>query len=141
MAALALLAAGGCWPSHPDAPEDTALDVFEQAEAHFAAGRYADAAPGYEFAIKYRDRWKEPYLKLARCHEALGHEEEAVKILERLLRVDRFDENGLSALGRLHAHRGSTDRALDCYRRLRDLRPEDRSLDGEIARLEALRKP
>jgi DNA-binding SARP family transcriptional activator len=140
-AVLGLLAAGGCWPSHPEAPEEGALEVYEDAEAHFAAGRYADAIPEYEFVIRARNRWKDPYVKLARCHEATGREDEAVQVLDRWLAYDRFDEDALCLLGRLCARRGATDRALDCYRRLRELRPGDRSLDGEIARLEAMRKP
>jgi DNA-binding SARP family transcriptional activator len=140
-AILGLLAAGGCWPAHPEAPEEGALDVYEDAEAYFAAGRYADATPGYEFVIRARNRWKDPYVKLARCHEALGREDEAVRILDRLLAYDHFDEDALRLLGRLCARRGATERALDSYRRLRELRPGDRSLDGEIARLEAMRKP
>lgn len=101
--ALSLLAAGGCWPSRPEAPEERALDVFEQAEAHFAAKRYADAATEYEFVIEARNRWKEPYLKLARCHEALGREGDAVQVLRKLLRVDRDDETGRVELARLEA--------------------------------------
>ena len=103
LAALSLLWAGGCWPSHPEAPEERALDVFEKAESLFAARRYADAAPEYEFVIGARERWKEPYLKLARCHEAMGHEEEAVKVLQRLLQVDPSDGPGRIELARLQA--------------------------------------
>ena len=103
LAALALLGMGGCWPSNSEAPEERALDVFEDAEAHFAARRYADAVPEYEFVIGARDRWKEPYLKLALCHEAMGHEEQAVKVLERLLRIDPTDGPGRIELSRLQA--------------------------------------
>ena len=103
LSALALLAAAGCMPSRPEAPEERALDVFEQAEAHFAAKRYADAAPEYEFVIEARNRWKEPYFKLARCHEAMGREEQAVKVLERLLRVDPGDGPARTELARLQS--------------------------------------
>ena len=51
--------------------------------------------------IGARERWKEPYLKLARCHEAMGHEEEAVKVLQRLLQVDPSDGPGRIELARL----------------------------------------
>jgi tetratricopeptide (TPR) repeat protein len=103
MAALALLAAGGCWHQTAEAPEERALDVFENAEALFAARRYAEAVPEYEFVIGARDRWKEPYFKLARCHEAMGHEEQAVQVLERLLRVDPSDGPGRTELARLQS--------------------------------------
>jgi tetratricopeptide (TPR) repeat protein len=102
-AALALLAAAGCHLGGGETPEEQALGIFEKAEAHFAARRYADAVPEYEFVISARDRWKEPYLKLARCHEAMGHEEEAVKILQRLLKVDPTDAQGKAELARLQA--------------------------------------
>jgi tetratricopeptide (TPR) repeat protein len=106
-ASLALLAAGGCWPSRPEAPEEHALDVYEQAESYFAARRYADAVPEYEFVIGARERWKEPYFKLARCHEAMGHEDQAAKVLERLLRVDPSDGPARTELSRLQARADS----------------------------------
>lgn len=103
LAILALLS-GGCWPSSGPTPEEEALDVFELAEKEFAAGKYENAAVGYEFVIKARHRWKEPYLKLARCREATGRVDEAVRVLERLLQnVDRGDETGLRELARLKA--------------------------------------
>ena len=101
LAVLALIPAGGCFPSGAETPEEHALDVFEDAEAHFAARRYADAVAEYTFVIGARERWKEPYYKLARCHEAMGHEEEAVKTLEGVLRFDRSDETARVEIARL----------------------------------------
>jgi tetratricopeptide (TPR) repeat protein len=104
VAALALLGMGGCWPGSPEAaPEERAIAVFEKAESLFAARRYADAVPDYEFVIGARERWKEPYLKLARCHESMGHEDQAAKVLERLLRVDPSDGPAKAELARLQA--------------------------------------
>jgi tetratricopeptide (TPR) repeat protein len=105
--ALAVLAlfSGGCWPAHPPAPEEEALEIFEAAEKEFAAGHWEDAAVGYEFAIKHRNRWKEPHLKLARCYEALGRSEEAIGALRKLLAFDRDDEAGLREIARLEAMR------------------------------------
>ena len=105
--ALAVLAffSGGCWPAHPPAPEEEALEVFETAEQQFAAGRWEDAAVGYEFAIKHRNRWKEPHLKLARCYESLGRPDEAIGAIRKLLAFDRDDENGLREMARLEAMR------------------------------------
>jgi tetratricopeptide (TPR) repeat protein len=102
-AVLALLLAGGCFRSGEETPEERALEVFEKAETHFAARKYAEAVPEYEFVISARERWKEPYLKLARCHEAMGKEEQAVKVLERLLKVDPTDGPGRTELARLQA--------------------------------------
>ena len=105
--ALAILAlvSGGCWPSHPPAPEEEALDVFEASEQQFAAGRMEDAAAGYEFVIKARNRWKEPHLKLARCYEAMGRTDDAILAVKKLLAFDRDDENGLREMARLEAMR------------------------------------
>ncbi|HZF00045.1 MAG TPA: tetratricopeptide repeat protein [Planctomycetota bacterium] len=137
---LALLPAG-CWPNNPDAPEETALERFQMAEEYLAGGHYYAAAIEYEFVVRHRWRWKEPYIKLARCYESLGRDEDAIADLERLLVVDSRDEDALRSLGRLYAKRGDAARAIAQYRQLRTLHPEDRSLDGEIARLEALGKP
>ncbi len=103
LAVLGLLAGAGCRLGGGETPEEQALGVFEKAEGHFAARRYADAVPEYEFVISARDRWKEPYLKLARCHEAMGHEEDAVKVIQRLLRVDPTDGEGKVELARLQS--------------------------------------
>jgi tetratricopeptide (TPR) repeat protein len=137
----ALLCVAGCFPDHPPAPEELALEHYADAEAHFAAGRIADAAIEYEFAATNRPRWKEAYLKLARCREMQNRDDEAIAAYERLLIQDKTDEDGLRGVATLYAKRGEAEKALDRYRRLRALNPKDRSLDGEIARLEAMRKP
>jgi tetratricopeptide (TPR) repeat protein len=98
---LPALLLAGCWPASHPAPEEVALDRYEVAEKHFAAGKYAEAAPEYEFVVRHRNRWKDPYLKLSRCHEALGRRDEAIRILERLLAFDRDDEQGLREIARL----------------------------------------
>jgi tetratricopeptide (TPR) repeat protein len=137
---LALLGTAGCFPDHPPAPEELALERYEDAEAHYAAGRVADAAVDYEFAAANRPRWKEAYLKLGRCRELQHREDDAIVVYERLLIQYRNDEDGLRAVAKLYAQRGEPDKALDRYRRLKTVNPQDRSLDGEIARLEALKK-
>lgn len=104
-ATVLALALGGCWPGSGPAPEEEALGVFEDAEREFAAGRFEDAAAGYEFAIKHRNRWKEPHLKLARCYEALHRTDDAILVLRKLLTFDRHDEHGLRELARLEASR------------------------------------
>lgn len=97
----ALLLLTGCWPASDPAPEEVALDRYEVAEKLFADRRYAEAAPEYEFVVRHRNRWKDPYVKLARCHEKLGRRDEAIGVLERLLAFDRDDEQGRRELARL----------------------------------------
>jgi len=141
LALPALLCAAGCLPDRPPAPEELALDRYADAEAKFSAGRLDEAAVDYEYAVTNRPRWKDAYLKLARCRELQNREDDAIAVYERLLREDKTDEDGLRATAALYARRGDSERALDRYRRLRALHPGDRSLDGEIARLESMRKP
>jgi tetratricopeptide (TPR) repeat protein len=100
---LLVLAVAGCMPSHDPAPEEEALLVYEQAEALYAEKRYAEAAPHYEFVIHHRNRWKDPHVKLARCYEATGRRAEAIRVLEKLLAFDRFDEEGRREIARLQA--------------------------------------
>jgi tetratricopeptide (TPR) repeat protein len=94
----------GCAAPLP-APDEAALERFEEANVLFATGRYADAAPLYASVIPVRDRLKDAYFKLATCHEKLGQEDRAVEVLEQLLRVDRFDEEGLRRLAGLRARK------------------------------------
>jgi len=46
-APVLLLCLVGCWPTHPPAPEEEALDLYEHAEQLYAEKRYAEAAPEY----------------------------------------------------------------------------------------------
>jgi hypothetical protein len=101
VSALLLLALAGCWPSVDPAPEEVALDRYEVAEKLFAERRWADAAPEYEFVVRHRNRWKDPYVKLARCQEELGRRDDAIRTLERLLAFDRDDEQGRREIARL----------------------------------------
>ena len=135
LAFLVLLA--GCAPM-PPAPDEVALERYAEAESLFQEGRYAEAAPHYEFCISARDRFKEAYYRLAFCHESLGQEGKAVSTLERVLRVDREDEYALRHLWRLYVHRGFTAQALDAARRLQALFPRDDALKAEVGRLEKL---
>lgn len=141
LAVLGLMALAGCMRDNPPAPEEVAIDRFGLGEKLLAAGKYTEAAIEFEYDIKTRPRWKAPYLLLASCHEKLNHEEDAIQALERLLRIDSTDDDALKGLGRIYAGRGDAPHALEVLRQLKALHPEDRSLDGEIARLEALKKP
>jgi tetratricopeptide (TPR) repeat protein len=140
-ALLGLLAAGGCLPDHPPAPEELAIERFDEGEKLLAAGRVTDAAIEFEYALKHRPRWKAPYARLAFCHEKLGRENDAVVIYERLLKVDDADEDALRGLAGIYGRRDDAPHALEYYRKLKASHPDDRSVDAEIARLEALRKP
>ena len=138
-AARAWVLAGlaGC-ASMPPAPDELALERYGQAEMLFTQGRYAEAAPHYEFCVSARDRFKDAYYRLAYCQESTGQEGKAVATFERLLRVDRQDEYALKHLWRLHVHRGFPALALDAVRRLQELYPSDAALKAEAARLEKL---
>lgn len=135
-AALFLLLAACSSP--PPAPDEVALERYGEAEILFSQGRYAEAAPHYEFCVSARDRFKDAYYRLAYCQEATGQEGKAVSTLERLLRVDREDEYSLRHLWRLYTHRGFAAQALDAARRLQALYPRDDALKAEVARLEKL---
>lgn len=101
---LGACAGTGCFPPlAPEAPEDTALDRYETAEILYRAECWEDAVPRYEYVIKHRERWKEPYLKLSRCYEELGRRDDAVKTLKKLLLIDRHDEPAQRELARLEA--------------------------------------
>ena len=141
LALLGLLAAGGCMPDHPPAPEELAIDHFDDGEQLFAAGKYTDAAIEYEYALKHRPRWKAAYVRLGECHEKSGREDDAIAVYERLLKLDRIDDDALGGLGKIYARRNDAARALGYYRQLKALHPDERALDAEISRLEALRKP
>jgi len=141
LAFLGLAAAGGCLPDHTPAPEEQAIERFDDGEKLFAEGKYTDAAIEFEYALKHRSRWKAPYVRLAVCREKTGREDDAIAVYQRLLQVDGVDEDALRGLARIYGRRDDAPHALEYYRKLKALFPDDRSLDAEIARLEGLRKP
>ena len=134
-ALVGALLLSGCFPLDP-APEDIALERLEEADAHFAAGRFAEAEPHYAFVVSKRDRAREAYLKMAVCQQRLGRDPDAVTSLRRLLGVDGYHAEGLRMLGGMLAGRGQAAEELVFYRRLLELKPEDQGLRREIARLE-----
>lgn len=134
-AALALLTAG-CGGTSA-APDEVALERFEEGNALFAQGRYAEAAPHYEFAVSVRDRFKEAHYRLAYCREQTGDESGAVAALEKVLRSDRHDAKALRGLARLYTHRGYAGPAIDALKALPLPTAEELA---EIERLESLAK-
>jgi tetratricopeptide (TPR) repeat protein len=87
VAGLALFL-GAC--QGPDTVEDPAADFtrvggsLEEADAAFYAENYSRAVPLYEEALQQRPAASTgAYLRLADCHEALGHPETACLWLER----------------------------------------------------------
>ncbi|HEV3029832.1 MAG TPA: hypothetical protein VG457_19790 [Planctomycetota bacterium] len=138
---LGLIAAGGCLPNNPPAPEELAIERFDEGERLLSEGHPTDAAIEFEYALKHRPRWKAPYARLALCQEKLGRDNDAIVVYERLLQIDGADEDALRGLGGIYGRREDAAHALEYYRKLQALHPEDRSLAAEIARLESLRKP
>ncbi len=136
-AVAALLLAAGCGGA--PAPDEVALDRYHAANRLFDQGRWAEAAPHYEYVISARERLKDAYTRLSWCHERLGREADAVTALEKLRRVDRQDEYALRHLWRLYVHRGFVEEALEAARELSRLHPADPGLKEEIARLEGLK--
>jgi tetratricopeptide (TPR) repeat protein len=136
----AILAAAGCSRAERTA-DDEALERYALACDLFEKKRYREAIPHYEHVLSVRDRIKDAYVRLAACHEALGSDGEAVAVLERARRVDRYDEAMLRGLGRLHARRGAAAEAVRAYRDLLEVRPGDEAVRAEIARLEGLQGP
>jgi len=141
LALVVLAAAGGCLPNHPPAPEEQAIERFDDGEKLFAEGKFIDAAIEFEYALQHRPRWKAPYLRLGLCREKTGRDDDAIAVYLRLLRAVGTDEDALRGLGRIYGRRDDAPHALEYYRKLQALVPDDRSVDAEIARLEALRKP
>ncbi len=134
-ALVGVLLLAGCLPLDP-APEDIALERLEEADALFAAGRFAEAEPHYAFVVSKRDRAREAYVKMALCQQRLGRDADAVTSLRRLLGVDGYHAGGLRMLAGLLAGRGQEAEALGLCRRLLELTPDDKDLRREIARLE-----
>lgn len=135
---LGLLA--GCPAAIPPAPDDVALERYHEANAHWEAGKFAEAIPLYEFVLSRRDRIREAYHRLSWCYEVLGQEERAILTLERLLRIDRRDEYSLWNLLRMYTHRGRLEEAVGACKALLEARPNDPELRGELTRLEGLRQ-
>ncbi|MHC4605677.1 MAG: tetratricopeptide repeat protein [Planctomycetota bacterium] len=101
-----------------------ALDLFHEANALFAAGKYQDAIPLYEKALKTRERMPEAYVRLWQCHKKLGRPSEALFALERGVRVCGRNAVVAVPLAREYARVGRTDEARELYRALLPEHPE-----------------
>ena len=123
--------------SIPMAPEEIALEKFQEAEGLMRSESYKEAIPLYAYAIKVRERMKGAYHGMAYCWEKMGFESRAVEVLENLIKIDPQDERGLRELGRLYKHRGLLDEAIRTYKALAVRYPDEQN---EVARLEALKR-
>ena len=136
----AILAVAGCAKPVERTRDDEALEQYALAEDLFARKLYREAIPHYEFVVAARELIREAWVRLAACHEALGADGEAVAVLERARRVDRYDEGVLRAVARLYERRGAVEGAIGAWRDLLKVLPGDAAVRAEISRLEGLRK-
>jgi tetratricopeptide (TPR) repeat protein len=122
-----------------DAPtlDEIALEKYEEANKLYDAGKFAEAVPGYEYVIKWRDRVLDAYFRLATCHEKLGRPEEAITVLVGARRVDPVNGTTLRALARLYAATGHHAEAIEANAKIVELYPDDQSARDELARLKS----
>lgn len=98
---LVLTLLAGCSPNLSPSPDEIAVEKYQEANALFKEGKYAEAIPLYEYVIKHRDRIQGAYHNLSRCYESTGDVPRAIAALEKARRVDRSDEYAARELARL----------------------------------------
>ena len=89
---ILLLLAGCCGPNLPPAPDDIAYMRWEAANRFYAEGRWAEAAPEFEYVTAKRDRVRDAWWRLSECREKLGDRAGAAAAMAGWLRVDPTDD-------------------------------------------------
>ncbi|MBI2898975.1 MAG: tetratricopeptide repeat protein [Planctomycetes bacterium] len=132
--ALAPLVLASCVGSAPTY-DQIALVKYDEANALFDQGRYADCIDRYEYVVKWRDQIRDAYLRLATCYERTGEPDRGVRTLERLLRVDRRNLEALRRLAAAYAARNRVAEAVEMNRRILEIDPNDAGAKAELERM------
>lgn len=116
--------------------DEIALERYEQANALFDQGRFAECIERYEYVVRWRDRILDAYPKLATCYERVGKPDRALETMERLLKVEPYDVEGLRRTADLCERQGDVPRAIELTRRILERHPEDAAARAALERLE-----
>ncbi len=106
--------------NHPDAAVAhgvpvVAADAFNQANAHFKAGRWAEALTAYEVALQQAPQMEAAALQCARCLVRLGDWHAAREAFSKLLKAFPANYSGWLEAGHLCRQQGVPQQALACY--------------------------
>lgn len=106
--------------NHPDAAVAhgvpvVAADAFNQANAHFKAGRWAEALTAYEVALQQAPQMEAAALQWARCLVRLGDWHAAREAFSKLLKAFPANYSGWLEAGHLCRQQGVPQQALACY--------------------------
>lgn len=133
-----LLVLAGCF-ADPKNYDEIAIEKYREANELFAKGRYAECVERYEYVVQWRERILDAHLKLATCYERTGRPDDAVPVLERLVRIDRQNVEGMRRLAAAYAERKRIDEAIELNRRILERNPGDERARAELSRLEKLK--
>lgn len=105
---------------HPDAAlaldmPVAAVEAFNQANAHFKAGRWSEARAGYESALQQAPQMEAAALQWARCLVHLGDGVAARDAFSQMLKAFPANYSGWLEAGHLCRQQGVPQQALACY--------------------------
>jgi tetratricopeptide (TPR) repeat protein len=101
------------------------------------AGLFEEAIATARKGLQRHPGFVSGHVTLGRSLLAAGHPDDARSQLEFVLGVAPENLVALRTLGEVHEALGNTAGALDCYRKARDLAPQDPGLASRLERLEA----
>jgi len=108
----------------PDAAETDPAAMLVQADNHFAAGRYQQAAEGYSRLLQLNPGDADIYNNLGITLHYLGRSEEALGILDEGVTVDPLYQRIWLTRGFVNSQVGNLPQAREALIRARDLGPD-----------------
>ena len=112
-----------------------AADAFNQANAYFKAGQWAQARAAYEWALQQDPQMEAAALQWARCLVRLGDLQAARDAFSQLLRAFPANYSGWLEAGHLCRQQGVPQQAVACYNQAIALVPTRYEARLSLARL------
>ena len=114
---------------------ECAAEPFTEGVTALAEERHAEARTHLEEAVRRDPEFAEAHNQLAICLYIGGHYTRSLACCERVVELMPAHFGAWAGMGHCHLHRGSPDRAIQCYRRALAIHPRLDSIRAALSEL------